>query len=287
MTNIQISCQGTTVYIHKQVQKDFSNYSKLLVQINNGSKDSLDYIYLDMHGTATATPVKAHIIVYGVKDWSDSVNPEVYDNDLLDTIFEYKNKQMTMKTNIDMQIHRLINLGNAIDDLDGVTKRDLDNVYYYTNNHTYRTIFGDNFYDLKETSKFNLVKGVNGVVIHGVQPNLFLDRVRYINNFNLYYGLKLSSKTHITTNKIHDQNSSCTIFISFWHDKKHPVEISWPNTVNPQLPIKFYPRYQITADKLIIDYATGTYEKSLTSNFQNKQIFVWISRDGSNNFHRM
>ena len=190
MTNIQISCQGTTVYIHKQVQKDFSNYSKLLVQINNGSKDSLDYIYLDMHGTATATPVKAHIIVYGVKDWSDSVNPEVYDNDLLDTIFEYKNKQMTMKTNIDMQNHRLINLGNAIDDLDGVTKRDLDNVYYYTNNHTYRTIFGDNFYDLKETSKFNLVKGVNGVVIHGVQPNLFLERVRYINNFNLYYGLK-------------------------------------------------------------------------------------------------
>ena len=69
MRNIRISCQGTTVYIHKQVRKDFSNYSKLLVQINNGSKDTPDYIYLNMHGTATATPVKAHLVVYGVKDW--------------------------------------------------------------------------------------------------------------------------------------------------------------------------------------------------------------------------
>ena len=81
MTNIQLSCQGTTVYIHKQVHKNFTNYSKLLVQINNGSKDTPDYIYLNMHGTATATSVKAHLVVYGVKDWQDTVNPEVYDYD--------------------------------------------------------------------------------------------------------------------------------------------------------------------------------------------------------------
>ena len=81
MQNIRISCQGTTVYIHKQVQKDFSNYSKLLVQINNGSKDTPDYIYLNMYGSATATPVKAHLVVYGVKDWQDTINPEVYDYD--------------------------------------------------------------------------------------------------------------------------------------------------------------------------------------------------------------
>jgi len=67
--------------IHKQVQKDFSNYSKLLVQINNGSKDTPDYIYLNLHGTATAKPVQAHLVVYGVKDWQDTVNPEVYDYD--------------------------------------------------------------------------------------------------------------------------------------------------------------------------------------------------------------
>ena len=63
ITNIQLSCQATSAYIHKQVQRDFSNYSKMLVQINNNSKDTPDYIYLTIHGTAVATPVKAHLIV--------------------------------------------------------------------------------------------------------------------------------------------------------------------------------------------------------------------------------
>ena len=102
MTNIQISTQATTAYIHKQVSKDFTNHSKLLVQFNNVSKDTPDYIYFTMHGTATADPVQAYLIVYGVKDWSDSVDPRVYvgtDNEM----FEYKNNQMKM--NVDMNVN--------------------------------------------------------------------------------------------------------------------------------------------------------------------------------------
>ena len=68
MTNIQLSCQATSAYIHKQVQKDFSNYSKMLVQINNNSKNTPDYIYLTIHGTAVRSPVNAHLIVYGIKE---------------------------------------------------------------------------------------------------------------------------------------------------------------------------------------------------------------------------
>ena len=79
MTNIQLSCQATSAYIHKQVQKDFTDYSKLLVQINNNSKNTPDYIYLMMHGTSTA-PANAHLIVYGIKDWSDSISPLLYDH---------------------------------------------------------------------------------------------------------------------------------------------------------------------------------------------------------------
>ena len=45
MTNIQLSCQATTAYVHRQVQKDFTDYSKLLVQINNNSKSTPDYIF--------------------------------------------------------------------------------------------------------------------------------------------------------------------------------------------------------------------------------------------------
>ena len=71
-TNIQLSCQATTAYVHKQVQKDFTDYSKLLVQINNNSKITPDYIFFTIHGTATVSNPEGYIIVYGVKDWSDT-----------------------------------------------------------------------------------------------------------------------------------------------------------------------------------------------------------------------
>ena len=77
MTNIKLSCQATDSYIHKVVQRDFIDYSKLLIQFNHISHLALDYIYFTMHGTATATPVNCHLIVYGEKDWSDSVHPDV------------------------------------------------------------------------------------------------------------------------------------------------------------------------------------------------------------------
>ena len=111
MTNIQLSCQATTAYVHKQVQKDFTNYSKLLVQINNNSKDTPDYIFFTMHGTAVVSPVQGYIIVYGVKDWSDSVDPSVYDSDFNTQMFEYRDGGMYMNSSIDLNFnHRIVNV---------------------------------------------------------------------------------------------------------------------------------------------------------------------------------
>ena len=119
MTNIQLSCTGSEAYIHKAVQRDFTAYSKLLVQFNNNSKQTPDYIYLTMHGTATATQVQCHLVVYGVKDWSDSVYPGVYDG-VGNEMFEYKNGDMQMKVDLDMNDKRIINLADPINDNDAM-----------------------------------------------------------------------------------------------------------------------------------------------------------------------
>ena len=119
MTNIQLSCTASEAYIHKAVQRDFTAYSKLLVQLNNNSKQTPDYIYLTMHGTATATPVRCHLLVHGVKDWSDSVYPGVYDG-VGNEMFEYKNGDMQMKVDLDMNDKRIINLADPINDNDAM-----------------------------------------------------------------------------------------------------------------------------------------------------------------------
>ena len=121
MTNIQLSCDASEAYIHKAVQRDFTAYSKLLVQFNNNSKQTPNYIYLTMHGTATATPV-----LYGVKDWSDSVYPGVYDG-LDNVMFEYKNGDMQMQVNLDMNNKIISGLINPIYDSEAM------NWGYFTN----------------------------------------------------------------------------------------------------------------------------------------------------------
>ena len=125
-TNIQLSCQSTTAYVHKQIQKDFTDYSKLLVQINNNSKTTPDYLFFTIHGTAVVNNPEGYIIVYGVKDWSDSVDPNIYDDGFYVQMFEYKNGDMQMQTDINMNTHKIENLSDTTDTKDAINKRQLD-----------------------------------------------------------------------------------------------------------------------------------------------------------------
>ena len=140
-SGIQLSCQATTAYIHKQVQKDFTDYSKLLVQINNNSKTTPDYLYLTIHGTVVVSNPEGYIIVYGVKDWSNSIKSDVYDSDFYTQMFEYKNDDMFMNTDIDMNNHRFKNVPKPTSDTDILLKGSLNlgyaNLYGLIHNDKY------------------------------------------------------------------------------------------------------------------------------------------------------
>ena len=140
-TNIQLSCQSTTAYVHKQIQKDFTDYSKLLVQINNNSKTTPDYLFFTIHGTAVVSNPEGYIIVYGVKDWSDSVDSSVYDDAFYVQMFEYKNGDMQMQTDIDMNTHKIKNNPLPTNPTDILTKESLiTNDTYVSGNITIEKI---------------------------------------------------------------------------------------------------------------------------------------------------
>ena len=288
MTNIQLSCNASSAYIHKSVQRNFTDYSKLLVQFNNNSKQTPDYIYLTMHGTTTQS-AQCHLVVYGIKDWSDSVQPSVYDG-VDNMMFKYVNGDMVMQTDLDMNDKKIINLPNPLDDGDAVNKLSLDSVSYWTRNHVYRSIFPE-FYNLLETSRFNLVNNVMGIVIDKIHPNLFLEKDRFINDYDSVNGLKLSRKTHILTPTQFNQSRSFTFFMSFKHDDTKTCIISWSHTT--PLPIKLYPRYEVTADQFKIDFGrrkgVGWVIQTTTfpSDFKNKQLCIWICYDASKRLYKM
>ena len=167
MTNIDLSVQATSAYIHKQVQKNFSSYSKILVQINNNSKQTPDYIYLTMHGTATATPVKGYLIVYGTKDWSDSLNPEIYDHVLTQEMFEYDVGKMKMNNQLDMNNKKIINLKNGTDPTDAINKRQLDEVESNIIENAYKKVFDKWFFNFVDGTSVRIDERASGLVVYG------------------------------------------------------------------------------------------------------------------------
>ena len=280
-TNIQLSCQSTTAYVHKQIQKDFTDYSKLLVQINNNSKTTPDYLFFTIHGTAVVNNPEGYVIVYGVKDWSDSVDPNIYDDEFYVQMFEYKNGDMQMQTNINVNNHKITNLNKGINDTDAVNKLQLDSVSFHTNNQTYREIFNE-FYDLVETSRFNVNTNSYGLVILGVKPNLFFQSNRLITNYDRSSGIQLSN-SYINLGDDVDQNSSYTIFISLYFSDDIKIQFS---DINQNI---FYPSFSITHNnsRLRINRSLYLYHHiTIPADFKNKQVMLWVCHNAPNNLYR-
>ena len=280
-TNIQLSCQSTTAYVHKQIQKDFTDYSKLLVQINNNSKTTPDYLFFTIHGTAVVSNPEGYIIVYGVKDWSDSVDSSVYDDAFYVQMFEYKNGDMQMQTNINVNNHKITNLNKGINDTDAVNKLQLDSVSLHTNNQTYREIFNE-FYDLVETSRFNVNTNSNGLVILGVKPNLFFQSNRLITNYDRSSGIQLSN-SYINLGDDVDQNSSYAIFISLYFSDDIKIQFS---DINHNI---FYPSFSITYNNSRLRINRSLYLRHhiiIPADFKNKQVMLWVCHNAPNNLYR-
>ena len=126
-TGISLSCTASTAVIAKQTTKKFSDYMKLLVQFDQQTKDTPDYLYFDIRGSAsTSTNPEGYLVFYGMKDWFDIVNPSIYDHALESSMFEYDNGNIKMNNVIDMDNHKIKNLSDGTDANDAINKRQFD-----------------------------------------------------------------------------------------------------------------------------------------------------------------
>ena len=290
-TNIQLSCQSTTAYVHKQIQKDFTDYSKLLVQINNNSKTTPDYLFFTIHGTAVVNNPEGYIIVYGVKDWSDSVDPNIYDDGFYVQMFQYKNGDMQIQTDIDMNTHKIENLSDATNTKDAINKGQLDTVdvnletfknqintfKFYFKNYLYMSIFTYRFYDLKEPSTFIF----DVAAISGINPNMSIissgSSHITVSGFDPIRGLQFNSATRIIIDLGYmvNQNSPYTIMISL--TIKDSLHLHFVDPANHQS--YYYPGYVVNpSDHSIRVHVSPTVFKhrGYSAVFDNKQTMIWI-----------
>ena len=102
-TGVSLSCEASIAMLIKQTSKNVSDYTKLLVQFDQKSKDTPDYLYFNIRGRAsTSTNPEGYLIFYGIKGLVDFVPPEIYDRALESSMFEFDNGKMKMNMDLDM-----------------------------------------------------------------------------------------------------------------------------------------------------------------------------------------
>ena len=107
--NISLGIGSPTAVINKQVATSFNAYKKQLAQFDQQSKDTPDYLYFYIRGSGTtSTNPEGYLVFYGVKEWMDSVPPQIYDHALETGMFSYENGKMKMNMDLDLN-------GNLLD----------------------------------------------------------------------------------------------------------------------------------------------------------------------------
>ena len=80
MSNINITASASTAIIHKQTQRNLINHTKVVVQVDNSSLQTPDYLYYRIQGQALQGTVNCHMVVYGVSGFVDIVDSDIYDD---------------------------------------------------------------------------------------------------------------------------------------------------------------------------------------------------------------
>ena len=299
--NISLFAEASTAIINKQTITNFPSYKKQLVQINQQTKDTPDYLFFTIRGSGTtATNPEGYLVFYGVKEWVDTVPSEIYDHVLETGMFEYDNGNMKIfhdidlnnnkiinSSGIDMNNHKIEKLSDATNTDDAINKGQLDIVLNKLNeliphikNYRYRAIFGENFYDLTETHNFVLKSNVDNVIIQRVKPNLNIDTYLPISSFSSN-GLLFNHRIRLHHSDMYSSRTPVTFFMSFIHNTQKTGTIFFSHEFAPTQPSS--PTFLITPDKIVIIINRVRHDHSIPADLINKKIFIWICYQGGFN----
>ena len=273
--NISLLAEASTAIINNQTITNFPSYKKQLVQINQQTKDTPDYLFFTIRGSGTtATNPEGYLVFYGVKEWVDLVPPEIYDYALETGLFEYDNGNMKMNMDLDLTSHNIINSYQITGLIDFIN-------YFllfknFIKNKTYIDIFTYRFYDLKEPSNFIL----DGPAISGINPNMSIKSSGSshitVSGFDPIRGLQFnpSTKIIIDLGYMVNQNSPYTIMISL--TLKDHLRLYFVEPIHEQtayLPAYIYNPFDHT---IRIEDNKALHAQNYPVVLYNKQSMIWI-----------
>ena len=283
-------------------------YSRLICQFTKSQNAYNNYLFIDIEiklnaGVSYPSKFQTYFVIYGVVSLQSDINPGLYDAFyFIENGFVYFNKE------IDMQGNKIVGLGDNINNDSGAvnlkqlntaistSKKDINDstvtLIKALQPKSYYTEIFETYFDITDPNNF-IVDDTYGAEVKYVKcqnDNSYITTEYMKDDFDLSLfdkqlgtnlnGAIVSLSKAITTNKY-------TIFISFKHnttftDAKKKI-VGFGGITNDKKFIYSDPRYSINNQKLIIDNQNdNNYQLSVLNQYQNKNLFMWIMKNGNN-----
>ena len=283
-------------------------YSRLICQFTKSQNANNNYLFIDIEiklnaGVSYPSKFQTYFVIYGVSSLQSDVDPGIYD-----ALYFTENGYVYFNEEIDMLGNKIVGLGdNTNDDSGAVNLKQLNTAISKSTkniNDSIRTLIKplqpksyyaeifETFFDITDANNF-IVDDTFGAEVKYVKcqnDNGYITTEYMKDDFDLSLfdkqlgtvlnGSVISLSKTISTNKY-------TIFISFKHNttftdaKKNLV--GFGGITNDKKFTYSDPRYSINNQKLIIDNQNdNNHQLSVLSQYQNKNLFMWIMKNGNN-----
>ena len=313
--SISIDGSSSIESIHNINRKTFKKekYVRLICQFTKSQNIGNNYLYIDMifkmkSGSSYDQKLQTYLIIYGIYGNQSNIEPSIYDQ-----IYYILNDELFFNNNINMNRKQINNLKDATNNNQAVNLKQLlnhfesfkiilesktteletkiKNEFENKMKNSYEEIF-ETYFDITDANNF-IVDDTYGAEVKYVKcqnDNGFIVTEYMKDDFDLSLfnkqlgtvlnGSVISLSKTISTNKY-------TIFISFKHNTTFTDAtknlVGFGGITNDKKFTYSDPRYSINNQKLIIDNQNdNNHQLSVLSQYQNKNLFMWIMKNGNN-----
>ena len=283
-------------------------YSRLICQFTKSQNAYNNYLFIDIEiklnaGVSYPSKFQTYFIIYGVESLQSDVDPGIYD-----ALYFIENGFVYFNEEINMQGNKIVGLGdNTNDNTGAVNLKQLNTAISNSTKNindsigtlikslqpkSYYTEIFETFFDITDANNF-IVDDTFGAEVKYIKcqnDNGYITTEYMKDDFDLSLfnkqlgtvlnGSIISLSKEISTNKY-------TILISFKHNTAFTDAtknlVGFGGITNDKKFTYSDPRYSINNQKLIIDNQNeNNHNLSILSQYQNKNLFMWIMKNGNN-----
>ena len=294
-TSRGVSVAGFTVqkfshrYTNSSGNTAYMYYIKIIVNFQKTVANlySLDlYVNIPQKGIDLKTYPKNWtnnwMIAYGVFGKVSSIDPQkTYD---YHTAFDIKPTEVVCNVDLDMNRKKILNIvpdrtkNNSAATVKMV--KDLETkLSPYTKNNAYKEIF-EEFYDLSDASNYKIIIGISGIMVSGIQPNIYFPRMDVA---NIWEGGLTIKNTTLSLELFSKRSFTLCVVMQLWLNKSLSIKTIMSNGAyeKPHL------IYEKTTKKLTLqtnglrDGSTNETSITLLNSFNGKRVVFWLTKKGT------